>query len=206
MQWKKIAWIVITLFFIILALLLWTSLLRVPEPKYTVLNSENEIEIREYPALVVAQVNVTGERDPAINQGFRFLADYIYGNNDKQQKIPMTAPVTQTETKDKNKWIISFFMPVNLPVKALPTPKNENVKLITIPAKKFVVIRFSGFNSETNIQAHIDEVMKYAEENNLRTVGTPIIAFYNPPWTLAFLRRNEVMFELVDYKPAAESQ
>ena len=87
-------------------------------------------------------------------------------------------------------------MPAGYTLDTLPKPNSSSVKLISIPAKRFVVIRFSGLAGEDNIQLHTKELKAYISEQNLKTIGSPVLAFYNPPWTLPFLRRNEVMIEV----------
>lgn len=181
---------------------------RVDEPKFTVLKSDDDIQIRQYEPIIVAEVEVTGERKQAINQGFRMIADYIFGNNSPKKKIAMTAPVSQqpvekiamtapvTQQGMKNQWKVRFVMPSSYTMETLPTPKNSEVKLISIPAKRFAVIRFSGFNSDKNLTNYREKLASYMTQNKLSAVGEPIMAYYNPPWTLPFLRRNEIMMEL----------
>ncbi len=181
---------------------------QVEQPKYTVLESEGNIEIREYAPIIVAEVEVHGERMKALNQGFRLIADYIFGNNLSFQKVAMTAPVTQeagekiamtapvTQDGVGDSWKVRFVMPSRYTLDTLPKPKNQNVQLMAIAAKKFVAIRFSGFNTEKNINSHRETLLKYIAEHHLSVVGQPTTAFYNPPWTLPFLRRNEIMVEL----------
>jgi effector-binding domain-containing protein len=181
---------------------------QVEHPKYSVLKSVGEVEVRQYNPMIVAEVEVRGERMKALNQGFRLVADYIFGNNLSSQKVPMTAPVTQETgekiamtapvTQDGNgeTWKVRFVMPQNYTLDTLPKPKNPNIRLIAIPSKKAVVIRFSGFNTDKNISSHLNTLLQYIAEHRLSVTGQPTTAFYNPPWTLPFLRRNEIMFEL----------
>lgn len=93
---KRLLYIFLFIILILIALS-GTIMSQVSEPKYTVISSEANMEIREYAPILVAQVTVTGEREPAISAGFRLLADYIFGNNEGSQKIKMTAPVVQQE-------------------------------------------------------------------------------------------------------------
>ena len=181
---------------------------QVEQPKYTVLETDGNIEVREYNPTIVAEVEVHGERMKALNQGFRLIADYIFGNNLTSQKVAMTAPVTQeagekiamtapvTQDGAGDRWKVRFVMPAAYTLETLPKPKNPDVRFITIPARKTVVIRFSGFNTDKNINSHCETLSKYIAEHHLSVVGPPTTAFYNPPWTLPFLRRNEIMFEL----------
>jgi DNA gyrase inhibitor GyrI len=180
----------------------------VEQPKYKVLESNQGIEIRDYPAMIVAEADVSGERNKAIGEGFRMIADYIFGNNLSSQKVAMTAPVTQqagekiamtapvTQQSAGNLWRVRFIMPAAYTMETLPKPKNSAVKLKEIGAKRFAVIRFSGFAGEDSLKRHTEQLMAFVRAKKMTTVSDPIYAFYNPPWTLPFLRRNEVMLEL----------
>ena len=180
----------------------------VEKPDYKVIQSEQNIEIRKYEPMIIAEVEVDGNREDAIRDGFRLLADYIFGNNTveksismttpvqqkKNQKIAMTAPVQQ-QSMGKS-WRMSFVMPSKYSMDSLPVPNNNRVRLKEILAKKFVVIEFSGSNSTENVKEHENQLINYIEDNQIKIIDSPKYAFYNAPWTLPFLRRNEVMIEI----------
>ena len=180
----------------------------VEKPDYKVIQSEQNIEIRHYEPMIIAEVEVEGKREDAIRDGFRLIADYIFGNNkvkldiamtspvqqQESQKIAMTAPVQQQSTG--RSWQISFVMPSRYSMESLPEPNNDRVRLKEILTKKFVVIEFSGTNSNENVTKHENQLMNYIEANQIKIIGSPKYAFYNAPWTLPFMRRNEVMIEI----------
>ena len=180
----------------------------VEKPDYKVIQSEQNIEIRQYEPMIIAEVEVDGKREDAIGDGFRLLADYIFGNNTVQQVISMTAPVQQKENQKiamtapvqqqstGKSWRMSFVMPSKYSMDSLPVPKNNRVRLKEILTKKFVVIEFSGTNSNENVTEHENQLMNYIEAKQIKINGSPKYAFYNPPWSLPFLRRNEVMIEI----------
>ena len=180
----------------------------VEKPDYKVIQSEQNIEIRQYEPMIIAEVEVDGKREDAIGDGFRLLADYIFGNNTVQQVISMTAPVQQKENQKiamtapvqqqstGKSWRMSFVMPSKYSMDSLPVPNNNRVRLKEILTKKFVVIEFSGTNSNENVTEHENQLMNYIEANQIKFNGSPKYAFYNPPWSLPFLRRNEVMIEI----------
>jgi effector-binding domain-containing protein len=182
----------------------------VEQPKYTVTLSEGDIELRTYSPVIVAEVIIAGNRKEAISDGFRQLADYIFGNNTTSSQIAMTAPVQQ-EPSEKiamtapvqqqasgDDWKIRFVMPSQYTMDSIPKPNNKAVRLIEVPEKKYVAIRFSGSNTDENISSNEKRLLNYIEDKKLKIVGKPIYAFYNPPWTLPFLRRNEVFVEIAD--------
>jgi effector-binding domain-containing protein len=181
---------------------------RVEQPEYEVTSSEGSIEIREYGAMIAAQVDVKGEREAAIKEGFQQIAAYIFGANEPNAKISMTAPVQQqakqtiamtapvTQKAEGGNWIVSFITPKDWTMETLPAPNDERVKLVPVPAKRMVVIRFSGTADGRLIATKTAELSKYAADHALSVIGEPVLAFYNPPWTLPFFRRNEIMLEL----------
>lgn len=190
---------------IIFALSIGTIMSKVEKPKYITIEKNGNIEIRDYEQTIIAEVSVKGERKEAIREGFKVLANYIFGNNlsknrssvtakQEGQKIAMTAPVEQI--KDIDSWKISFTMPSKYSIDSLPSPNTDKIKLLKIPKEKRIVIEFSGSNTDENIEKHLQILLAYCERENITINEGPIFAFYNPPWTLPFLRRNEIMFKL----------
>ncbi len=181
---------------------------QVERPTYEVTQKYDNIEIREYPPQLVAAVIVKGERKEALNQGFRKLADFIFGNNSVNQEVAMTAPVMQqesakiamtapvTQQASGSAWVVQFIMPSEYTLVTLPKPNNSEIKIIEIPARRFIAIEFSGLNRKGNLDRHQALLDSYIKEEQIQTAGPLMSAFYNPPWTLPFLRRNELMYEL----------
>jgi hypothetical protein len=185
----------------------------IEEPKYAVTEKSNDFEIRAYNTMVVAETIVEGNLNQASSAGFKRIADYIFGNNIAQngasKKISMTAPVTLEPknekvsmtapvsiSQDTGKWRIYFVMPSKYTLKTLPTPNNKAVTLRALPARNFATLRFSGFAGEEKMAKKTEELLTWLKTKNIQVVGTPELARYNPPWTLPFLRRNEIMVEI----------
>lgn len=178
------------------------------QPKYQTVSSQDTIEIRDYSPIIVAQVTTQGERKEAIRAGFKLLADYIFGNNLAKGSIEMTAPVTQQKSQEiamtapvtqqakGSEWLVHFTMPSQYTIDTLPKPNNKVVMLKEVPTKRFAVIQFSGMMTQSNLDEHEKELQVYLSQNNMTALAEPIYAFYNPPWTLPFMRRNEVMVEI----------
>ena len=157
--------------------------------------------------MIAAEAVVDGERKTAINEGFRLIAAFIFGANKPNAKIAMTAPVQQqkqinsmtapvTQQGRGDSWIVRFIMPKSWTMESLPTPSDARVSLRQIPARRFVAITFSGVVTNELVDKRTDELRRYTVDHKLSTTGEPLLAFYNPPWTLPFFRRNEVMLEL----------
>jgi hypothetical protein len=180
----------------------------VEQPRYAVQKTRGNVELRSYEPMVVAEVRVDGARDAAVQEGFRILADYIFGSNEPKQKIAMTAPVTQqagekiamtapvTQQGKDGQWTVRFIMPAGQSLETLPKPKNPRIQLTAVPARNVAAIRFSGFWSDSAMQVHRDELAAAIKDMGLEPVGTATFAYYDPPWTLPFMRRNEVLWEV----------
>ena len=177
-------------------------------PAYKILKKEQNIEIRQYPPLIIAEVKTAGSRQDSIGNGFRILADFIFGNNEGEKQLSMNGPITQQEgikiamtapvqqEQTDTEWAISFIMPSKFSIDTIPNPINDRIKIIQIPSKRYAVITFSGRSTEANLTKHTNELEIYMNGSSYSKVGNAKYAFYNPPWTLPFLRRNEVQFEI----------
>jgi len=200
----------------------------IEEPAFEVIEKVEDIEIRQYRPVIVAEAFADGDMGSASNSGFRLIADYIFGNNQSMresagkpsEKIAMTAPVsiepvTRSEKiamnapvsvepqgdsvsgmMDSKRWRVQFTMPREYSMATLPKPRNPAVTLREVPGKRYAVLVFSGFAGEEKVQQKTDELAVWLKAKNLRAIATPQLARYNPPWTLPFLRRNEILIEI----------
>jgi hypothetical protein len=169
------------------------------EPDYDTVRSDGEIEVRDYDAMIVAETIKSGYHEKARRIGFETLADYIFAHNRDGKKIPMTAPVLQqlSENEGQTKgWAIRFVMPKKHTVATLPAPASDDVKLKEISSKRVVAIRFNGNFSATLASKKLMHLYNYIADENLTQKGDPEYAFYNPPWTPGFLKRNEILIEI----------
>ena len=177
------------------------TVMAIEEPKFEVVEKSDAFELRAYKPLIVAEVLVDGDMKQASSKGFKLIADYIIGNNKSKtgdkigtsEKISMTAPVTMQ--KEASKWRVHFVMPSQYRLETLPKPNNPQVNLHEVAAKKFAVVRFSGLVSEEKMAARTAELQAWMQTKQLAPIGTPKLARYNPPWTLPFIRRNEILIE-----------
>jgi effector-binding domain-containing protein len=181
----------------------------VEKPKYTVVDRIEGVEVRDYPPMIVAEVEVSGERKAAINQGFKRIANYIFGDNSPRRKLEMTAPVTQQSAGEKiamtapvmqeagsNLWKVRFVMPASYRLETLPAPNDKDVRLITLPAQRYATVTYSGLANEDSIAAQKQLLFETLAKHGVSTQGEAVLAFYNPPWTLPFLRRNEILVKI----------
>ncbi|MCJ7527184.1 MAG: heme-binding protein [Methyloceanibacter sp.] len=202
-------WLFGALALLLLGAALWGPIVsNVEHPRYKLVEQSGDIEIRDYAPMIVAETKVSGERRDAIGKGFRIIADYIFGDNTAARKVPMTAPVTQQASEriamtapvaqqgEGSTWRVRFIMPSSYTMETLPRPNNTAVELKEIPVQRFAAIRFSGMAGEDSLELQTKKLEIFIRAKSLSPVSPPTYAFYNPPWTLPFLRRNEVMIEI----------
>ena len=176
------------------------------EAPYTVIKTDDIFELREYAPQVLAEIIVDGDLEGAGNKAFRPLFRYISGDNKSRDKIAMTAPVSQEQKGEKismtapvsqqsvqGKWAVSFMMPASYTMETLPTPDDPNIKLRQVPARRVAAVRYSGFWSEEKYLLHKEKLEKWIKDNRYTVTGEPVWARYNPPFTLWFMRRNEIL-------------
>ena len=180
------------------------------EPPFRLEATHDGLEIRVYEAQVVAETVVEGDLRPGLNEGFRRLAGYIFGGNAQRQKIAMTAPVgaqgekiamtapVGAQAEGGGRFRVSFVMPAGRTLESLPVPNDDRVTLRTVPARRVAALRFSGRASEVIAGEKQREARALVEQHALHAVGEPVLAQYNPPWTLPFLRRNEILIDLCE--------
>jgi hypothetical protein len=185
-----------------------TPAMAIEEPSYRVITQSEPFEIREYPPLIVAQVEVPGDLSEASSAGFRLIANYIFGNNISvrdgglttaepvPEKIAMTVPVIAEGKGDQKTWLIQFVMPKQYTLETLPKPNNPQVKLLAMGSQKIAVIRFTGFISDEKVQEKTAELMAWIKLRNALPLGSPRLARYNPPWSIPWMRRNEILIPI----------
>lgn len=171
-------------------------------PEYEVLKSYADFEIRRYPALLRAETSAATE-----NQAFRKLAKYIgvFGTpanvdvkTKKPEAISMTAPVMMNEVS------MSFVLPKEFTMENVPQPTDAAIQIKQDPSAVMAVLSFSGYWNMGNVEEKKDELLSKiksvsSESNEKIVVKSPLewdYFGYNPPWTLWFLRKNEVVIYL----------
>lgn len=174
------------------------------EPFFVEEATVGPVQIRRYGPRIAAQTAVDGDGQDARSEGFRRLAGYIFGGNHRSteiamtapvaqqsQSIAMTAPVAQSRTADGAS-VIRFFMPSKYSLDTLPEPDDGLVTLVEVPGETMAVLRFSGDRSERAVATKTAELLDLLRDSSFAPAGDPVAWFYDPPWTLPPLRRNEV--------------
>lgn len=181
---------------------------QIEEPAFTLVEKSDNFELRDYAPFTVAEITIEGDRDSAVNAGFRALAGYIFGGNTSKQSIAMTAPVTQAPSEKiamtapvmqsaaGSGWVIRFAMPSSYRINTLPTPNDARITFRTIPARRVAVLKFSGLWSDKNLTKHREDLAELLQEKKLKPKGAANFAFYDPPWIPFFWRRNEILQDI----------
>lgn len=160
----------------------------IEEPQYTPLATLGSIEIRRYQASHQAVTAMSSQRDSS--SGFRRLASYIFGGNSAGQKIAMTAPVAITLAEPTPE--MAFTLPARWQLTSLPEPRDPRVRLRALPAYTAAVLAFSGRATDRKTRQQYRQLETALAAQGINMIGTPVLNQYNPPWTLPFLRRNEI--------------
>jgi SOUL heme-binding protein len=176
------------------------------EPPYQVLDHVGTVEIRQYDARTAAETTVSNDEVAARSDGFRKLAKYIFGGNTGQQSIPMTAPVAQDEitmttpvaqtSSGGSQWTIRFYLPAGMTETAAPKPLDPSVRIVSVPPDSMAVLRFSGSPTPEAVASEGAQLILALRGSSWVEEGYPVAWFYDPPWTLPPLRRNEVAVEV----------
>ncbi len=181
-------------------------------PPYELLESDGHIELRQYDNYIVAEVTLTGSFEGVLSQGFRILADYIFGNNRRSEHIAMTVPVIEqprpasekiamtapvvTEDLGASTFKVAFMMPSKYTLETLPQALDERITFRIVPAHMAAATRFSGSMGAESAMKHRDELEHWVNTHGLSVISPFTYANYSPPWIPPFLRRNEVIVDV----------
>ena len=161
---------------------------------YRLLTKVDNVEIRSYSEHLLATVKVDSGFSRAGYSAFGDLFDYISGNNREKQKIAMTTPVIQRPTKKG--WAVSFVMPEMLLSQGMPEPQSNQVVQEKIESRLMAAVQYSGSWRESKFLKHKGILIKTIKKTEYRICGPVLWARYNPPFSLPFMRRNEVIAQV----------
>ena len=171
------------------------------EPTYNIIKSSKKYEIREYNDRLAVEVEFSSE-----TSGFRYLFNYISGENRTSEKVSMTAPVTQsakidmtapvTQFSKDDKMVMQFYLPSKFSIENAPIPTNKKVNLVTIDGGYYAVLKYSGRVSDKNYMKHLSKLKGYLEKDNIEMIDYGTKAIFDGPFTLPIMRRNEAMIKI----------
>jgi hypothetical protein len=163
-------------------------------PDYKIIKKIEDIELRRYPNMLVAKTNLSDKSfDNQGNVGFRTIAGYIFGGNEKNEKIAMTAPVVMNIGENPSMY---FVMPKKYREEDLPQPNSKNVQIVNESSKTLAVISFGGYSSDEKIKNHVQKLSSILKKNQVASKGDFMFMGYNAPWDV-FNRKNEVAIEVI---------
>lgn len=183
--------VVIVVLIVVLQSFTIISTKRTEEQNHSLIRKYNDFEIRFYPSATIATIHSNAKTYREISgSGFRKLAGYIFGGNETNTNISMTAPV-QMDINDSVS-TMSFVMPSTFTKETLPRPNDPNVHIVNSLDEYVAVIRFGGYVSDEKIINYSEKLQKLLKENGISTLGNYRFLGYNPPYQL-FGRRNEIV-------------
>ena len=184
------------------------------QPTYSVVDRMGEdVEIRRYGERLAAEVTVDGADEmEARDAAFRILADYIFGANQTAEDIAMTAPVAverrseeiamtapvETSTTADGRYGMRFFLPASYRPETVPQPLDQRVTIVSVPEETIAAIRFTGSRDTDDVAERQTRLLSALEGSRWQPVASPAAFFYDPPWTISFLRRNEVVVQVAE--------
>ena len=182
---------------------------KIETPSYTVTSKKPDYEIREYDSYIIAETEVIGSLNEASSEGFRIIADYIFGNNTSSDKISMTAPVVEQRSQkiamtapvintleDSNTRTISFILPRKYTMDTLPKPNNPQVTIRGIPGHTVAALRFTWYPTASRLEQKKAELTDRLERDNHTITGNTQVARYNPPLSMPLFLRSEILIPI----------
>ena len=181
------------------------------EPEYEVIAQNESFELRRYAPYIVAEVDVEGDFKSQGNEAFKILAGYIFGDNraatkmamtapvesrPQSEKMAMTTPVTSAASADTGRSTFAFVMERKYSLDTLPVPNDRRIRIRTMPERVMAVRRYSGRWTDRSYLRNEAALLSGLEALQINPIGDPVLARYNSPFSLPFMRRNEVMVEV----------
>jgi hypothetical protein len=201
-----------------LMLALWTAaslyfVWDVEEAKYRLIEAKDGYEIRRYAPMLIAETAYDPKSDTGTEDAFRTLAAYIFGKNKQQQDIGMTAPVIMDRDKpgeaismtapvlvrkDGAQTRMAFVMPERFTLENLPRPEDDKITIREVPARLVAATQFSWYAPRSRRERKADALLAMLKRDRLTPAGDPVYAGYNPPFSVPFIKRHEILVELAD--------
>jgi len=167
---------------------------------YRVIRADGKVQVRDYPALMVVETSRAAHSRDGGDGSFGRLFRFITGGNERKEKIAMTTPVFMTG--DDTNATMAFVLPAAMRSADVPRPTDSGVTVRELPAGRFAVLRYNGGRGADREAAMLDKLKAWMETAGLPVLSAPVYGYFDPPWTPAWLRRNEVMLRT---EPAAGS-
>lgn len=165
---------------------------------YKVVRTDGKFQVRDYPALMVVETSLARGNRSGSDGSFMRLFRFITGANEAKQKIAMTTPVFMAG--DETNTTMAFVLPAKLAADAVPKPADAAVTVRELAAGRFAVLRYSGGRNAKAEAAALARLRAWLRAAGLKENSSPVYGYFDPPWTPAFMRRNEVMLRIESEK------
>jgi len=167
-------------------------------PEYELISKHDGFEIRRYSEMIIATTSVKADYKSSTSSGFRRIANYIFGDNDKAMKIAMTAPViSDCPYEGLKTYNISFVMPKEHAMKDLPKANTSHVSIKKEALGEVAVLAFGGWATESRSMSYQEKLAMLLQQNNIDTQGGFMVAQFNSPYALPMFRKNELMVRIL---------
>ena len=184
---------VILLIFIVIQLFAMSGQKNIETYPYKVIKKYKAFEIRSYEASLFTSVQLSGNKyKDASSKGFSILAGYIFGGNEKQEKIAMTSPVAMSL---EDSMTMMFLVPKKFNKETLPQPNESQIKFREESAKTVAAISFGGWASDEKIEEYKKKLKSALDAEGIAYTNRFYYLGYNPPFEV-FDRKNEIIVEL----------
>jgi len=174
----------------------WFMVAGLEQAPYQIVEKRPGFEIRDYPAIAVAETRVDDVGFSANGTAFRRLAGYIFGGNSADRTIAMTAPVFIARQGSATG--MSFVLPKTVSTEAAPAPKSETVDVTERPPGRYAVRRFSWFAGPKRQDAEAAKLRAALAKAGITGAGPPVYAAYNPPMSIPFMKRHEILIRVAE--------
>ena len=181
---------------VLLSLQIFNEIMAIETPEYNLLEKEGKFELRVYNSFVVARTRVQNDYREATVAGFRKVANYIFGGNERQLSIAMTAPVISNVPNEEGVYNIVFVMPREHALSSLPAPNDNQVKLEEHNLGRTAVVRFGGWATKSRVDYYKKELIEFLRKKEYVVKSEFFVAQYNSPWALPPFRKNEIIVSI----------
>ena len=179
--------------FVVIQLFAFKSSNKIETYPYVVNKKYKAFEIRTYDAALFTTVKLSSNKyKTESSRGFSILAGYIFGKNEKSQKIAMTSPVSMSL---EDSMTMMFMVPKKFNKESLPEPKNSQIEFKQEPKKTVAAIRFGGWANDKKIEKYKQKLIMALKKEGIRDTNKFFFLGYNPPYEV-FNRRNEIIVVL----------
>lgn len=184
---------VVAIIFVVIQLFAMKSQSNIETYDYKVEKKYDDFEIRTYDSSLFTSVKLEGNKYKKVSRkGFSMLAGYIFGANEKNEKIAMTSPVSMSL---EDSTTMMFLVPKKYKKEDLPTPNQNQIEFHVEPIRRVAAISFGGWANDRKIEKYKSQLIKALDSEGIEYSTRFYYFGYNAPYEI-FNRRNEIIVDL----------